>query len=79
MRQVDILRGKIRKRIYIGSSNDVERRLKEHNQGKVRSTKGCRPLELIKVESFNNDSEARKRELFYKTASGRRILRRIIS
>jgi putative endonuclease len=59
---------------YIGISSDVQRRITEHNAGRTRSTKGHRPFELIYKESFTTRSEARERELYFKTAAGRRFL-----
>ena len=45
-------------RIYIGHTNSIERRLKEHNAGIVRSTKCDRPWELIAIEKAASKSEA---------------------
>jgi putative endonuclease len=48
--------------IYLGSTNDLRRRLLEHNNGKVSSTKNRRPFELRYYESYFSENEARKRE-----------------
>jgi len=48
--------------LYIGSTNDLRRRLLEHNNGKVFSTKSRRPFELRYYEAYFNKDEARKRE-----------------
>jgi putative endonuclease len=40
--------------IYVGMTNNVERRLSEHNNGENRSTKAYRPFILICSESFPN-------------------------
>jgi putative endonuclease len=48
--------------IYFGSTNDLRRRLFEHNSGKCLSTRSRRPLELRYYESYFNESEARKKE-----------------
>jgi putative endonuclease len=61
--------------LYIGSSEYLEKRIKAHNSGKVRSTKGRRPLKLVYYESYATKTEARKRENFYKSGTGRRLLR----
>ena len=55
---------------YTGSTNNIERRLEEHNLGKVKSTKFRIPLELIYLEKFNSYKEARNREFFFKTPKG---------
>lgn len=59
---------------YIGSTQDVNKRLKEHNSGKVRYTKGRKTWKLIYKEEFKTKTEARKRELFLKTGQGRKFL-----
>jgi len=43
---------------YTGSGEEPEERVKLHNKGKVRSTKGYRPLRLIYTEGLNTRSEA---------------------
>lgn len=49
---------------YIGSTNDLEKRLHQHNNLKsgAHYTKIRRPVELIYHESHNDLSAARKRE-----------------
>lgn len=50
--------------LYTGSTNDMEKRLHEHNHLKswAHYTKIRRPVELIYTETFETMSEARKRE-----------------
>jgi len=50
-------------------------RLKAHNTGKVKFTKGHRPWEIIYTEEFASRSEARKRELFFKSIDGYKWLK----
>jgi len=59
---------------YVGMSEDVNRRLREHNSGKVRSTKSRRPFVLIYTESVKSRAEARALEKYLKSAAGRRFL-----
>ena len=47
---------------YIGSTKDIEIRVRRHNQSSVRSTKNKGPFRLIYKEGFNNITEARKYE-----------------
>ena len=61
--------------IYVGISNDVDRRLAQHNNGYNKSTKPYRPFYLFYTEKLNNRIEARNREKFLKNASGKRFLR----
>lgn len=57
-----ILKSKKDNNLYIGSTNDLRRRLLEHNTGKSFATKSRRPFELRYYESFYNESDVRKRE-----------------
>ena len=43
---------------YIGMTSDIQRRIFEHNQGLVKSTRNRRPLDIIYYESFETKSEA---------------------
>ena len=60
---------------YIGSTDDLKRRIKEHNN-KIGGTytKRHAPFELIFYEAYTNYADARKSERFYKTGYGREIL-----
>ena len=44
-------------RFYVGFSSDVEKRIKEHNSGKTKSTKGYIPWELFFFEKHNSRKE----------------------
>ena len=59
---VYILRSEKDKNLYIGSTNDLRRRLTEHNQGKTLSTKSRIPFKLLYYEACVSESDARKRE-----------------
>ena len=54
---------------YIGSTTDLRRRVKQHNDGAVPSTKPRRPLELIYYEAYKVERDARLRELSLKLKS----------
>jgi putative endonuclease len=48
---------------YTGYTNDLKRRIKQHNAGEgAKYTKGRRPVELVHSEQFETKSEAMKRE-----------------
>lgn len=64
---------------YIGVSCDVEKRLKQHNSGKTKSTKSRRPFNLIYKEKYDSFKDAREREKFLKSYSGATEKRRIIN
>jgi putative endonuclease len=60
---------------YYGSCEDINKRLRQHNAGKVRYTKGHRPYELFYCEKFSARIEAINREKFFKSIAGYRWLR----
>jgi len=67
------------KRTYVGSTSDLERRLLQHGQGLVRSTRNRRPLRLIYKEELSSLFEARVKEKYYKSCSGRKKLAIILA
>ena len=62
--------------LYIGSTENVEKRVVLHNSGKVKSTKAYRPWELLGFEKYTSRSEAVKMERFYKTGQQKEILKK---
>lgn len=62
MNYVYVLKSKKDEELYIGSTNDLKRRLREHNLGKNFSTKSRIPFELVYYESYKNLQDARDRE-----------------
>ncbi|MFA6006594.1 MAG: GIY-YIG nuclease family protein [Candidatus Paceibacterota bacterium] len=61
---------------YVGSSHEniPDIRLRAHNAGKTSSTKAGRPWKLIHTESCEDFTEARKRENWLKSGTGREYL-----
>ena len=59
---------------YIGYTNDLRRRLEEHQKGLVFSTKPRMPLQLVYFEGCLNEADAKRREGYLKTTQGRRFL-----
>lgn len=66
MYYVYIIQSLVKNWKYIGSTDNMARRLMMHNSGTTKSTKPYRPLKLIYSESFNTKTEALKREIFLK-------------
>jgi putative endonuclease len=64
---------------YIGSTNDIERRVLEHNFGKTISTKNLRPLKLVFKKEFECLSDARHAEIVLKKKKSRVIIEKIIA
>lgn len=60
---------------YVGFTNDLVKRIREHNQGIVESTKDRRPLKLVYYEACLSKEKAIKREKYFKTGFGRRFLK----
>ena len=75
---VYVLRSSVDGRLYKGVSDNLERRLEEHNNGRTKSTKGYRPWEIVYSEKYVTFEEARAREVFLKSGVGRDFLRKII-
>jgi len=71
---VYVLKSNRNGKYYIGSTHHLENRLKEHNSGKMRSTKGLIPLEIVYIESYSTNTEARKRESYIKRRKSRRYI-----
>jgi len=72
---VYVLRSKKDKKLYTGQTNNLERRISEHNNGKVRSTSHRKPFELVLSETCETRTEARWRERFLKSAWGKKKLK----
>lgn len=72
---VYVLQSEKDKNFYTGFSHDLRRRFSEHNRGKVFSTKGRRPFNLIYYEASLNQEDAERREKYLKTAWGKRYIK----
>ena len=62
-------------RVYKGMTNDLERRLLEHRRGKTKTTRFMVNLHVVYTEEYPTQEEARSREVYLKTAAGRRFLK----
>ena len=60
---------------YTGCTNNLRRRIKEHNEGKVQITKNRKPFKLIYYEACLNKEDAYQREKYLKTGMGKKYLR----
>ena len=60
---------------YIGFTQDLKKRVKLHQQGKVFATKGRLPVKLIFYEAFLEKEDAFRREKYLKTAWGKRYIK----
>jgi len=71
---VYVLQSKQNQRIYVGSTNDINRRFREHNCGWSISTKSGCPWNILSVIVLSTEEKARCLEKYFKTGSGRVIL-----
>lgn len=72
---VYVLQSEKDKNFYVGYTENLEKRLKEHNNGEVASTGNRRPLKLIYYEFCLNRFDATNREKYLKTAWGKRYIK----
>lgn len=76
---VYILLSSVDKKLYVGCTTDVEKRLRRHNNGAVTATKHRRPLKLIYSEKFENKAEVFNRERFLKSLWSTRFKKKILN
>ena len=62
-------------KIYKGLTNNLARRFNEHLSGETRTTSMMGELKIVYSEEFKDFKKARAREVYFKTASGRRFLK----
>ncbi len=65
--------------LYTGFTENLNRRIHEHNTGKSKFTSGHMPWKIIYTEVVDNRLEARKREKYLKSATGKRFLKKLFS
>ncbi len=75
---VYILESQKNGRYYVGSTDNIERRIFEHNMGKVFSTRNLRPWVCKKFIECNSLTEARSFEYKLKNYKRKDILRKVI-
>ena len=64
--------------LYTGITKNINNRVSQHNSGKNRFTKGHIPWKLIYSESFLTAAAARCREKYFKSAAGRRFIKKFL-
>lgn len=62
--------------LYIGYTASLSKRLQEHNRKTNFSTSHNGPWKLIYYEACLNEKDAKRREKYFKTGQGRRLLKR---
>src|SRR5688572_15199904 len=61
--------------IYVGMTDNLERRFLQHQNGLNKTTKAYRPFILFYTEEFKTRMEARQREIFFKSGAGKELLK----
>lgn len=77
---VYIIKSEKDKKFYTGITNNIERRLKQHDKGNIAtvSTLNRGPFQLMHVEIVTNRLEARELEKYFKSGTGREVRDEII-
>lgn len=75
---VYILKNKTTGRYYIGSTDNMERRLKQHKSGYSRTTKILGTNDLVYKEEFKDITEARLREKKLKSYKSKKYIEWLI-
>ncbi len=78
MYYVYVLESEVDGRLYKGLTQDLKRRLNQHNKGANKSTKGFLPWKIVYSEVFETRIEARSHEKYLKSGIGREFLKRIL-
>ena len=78
MYYVYILKSIKDKKLYVGCTKDLKKRINMHNSRQVFSTKFRRPFEIIYYEAYKNKEDAFEREKFLKTGWGRNYIRQVL-
>lgn len=66
------------KGLYIGCTNDIKKRLKEHNNGQSKATKPRAPFKLLHYEAFLSEIDAYETEKYLKTTRGWERIHRML-
>jgi putative endonuclease len=69
------IKSKVRNYIYVGLSNNPDRRISEHNDRKEKTTRSYAPFMTILIEKHQSRAEARKREKYLKSGIGKEYLK----
>jgi putative endonuclease len=72
-----ILRSVSTSQYYVGHTENLRKRLQEHNNGRNHLTKGRGPWELFHAEEFPTRSEAFHREMEVKRLKSRKQIEQV--
>ncbi len=70
-----VLKSKKDGKLYVGWTDDLKNRLRQHNNGNVLSTKERKPFQIIYYEACMDKEKAIKREKYLKSGFGRKFIK----
>jgi putative endonuclease len=71
------LKSLVKDYIYVGQTNNLERRFLQHNKGQERTTRFYRPFKMLYLEVLPDRQSARVREKYLKSGVGKEFLKRL--
>ena len=78
MQYVYVLKSKKDDNLYVGCTNNLQKRITLHNKGQVESTHLRNPFKLLFYEAFVDSTDAFEREQWLKTGWGRNQLKTML-
>ncbi len=78
MHYVYVLKSLSAPKSYVGMTDNLERRLRQHNDGLNSYTRRYIPWVIVHDEQCDTLSDARAREIYLKSAAGRRFLKKYV-
>lgn len=67
------------RRLYVGMTSDIKKRINAHRKGFVNATRNRLPVRLIHFEAFCDRREAARRERYLKGGNGRKELKNTLA
>jgi len=64
--------------LYHGYTTNIDKRILDHNAGNTISTSKRRPLKLVFCEFYLSKKDAMRREKYFKTTQGKRMLKLLL-
>ncbi|HLB51236.1 MAG TPA: GIY-YIG nuclease family protein [Patescibacteria group bacterium] len=64
--------------IYVGLTNNPDRRINQHSEGRERTKRAYAPFTIVIIENHPTRIEARKREKYLKSGTGKEYLKSLI-
>ncbi len=72
---VYVLKSLQRNYFYVGLTNNIDRRVRQHQEGKERTTRPYLPFQLLVAEEYETRADARIREKYFKSGIGKERLK----